>query len=220
MAPIEFVDEPGGSQPPVDDAAAGDRGTPGRRRPMRWAVAGIAVLVLLAWTLVRPHAGPTARQDPPTPAPSEPTSRGPAVVPRQPAPFQNCPRYAMCQVTAVVPAALVDAVRSQFPLGTVRWTATVEGSHSADTEPVLVRRRVDVGTSRWTLEISVAVDRGTAQLASVPWRLSLTAPSYAHLSTEAAGFTVDLVWLGPAGALPPVERLHRLAADPALVLPG
>jgi hypothetical protein len=223
MAGIEFVDEPG-PPPPADDVAIppDDRPAGGRmRRPLRWAVPAAAALALVAWTLVRPHGGPTAHREAPSPAPTAPTpSASPSVFPGRQAPFQHCPRYAMCEVSPVVPAAVVDAVRRQFPHGTVQWTSTVQGRRSGATEPVLLRRRLDVATADWTLEVSVAVDRGSGQLGSVPWRLSLTAPSYAHLTTEAAGFMIDVVWLGPAGVRPPDQRLHRLATDPALVLPA
>jgi hypothetical protein len=86
---------------------------------------------------------------------------------------------------------------------------------------VLVQRVVDVAGAGWQLRVAVSVRTGGGEPADfLADGVAAAARSYEHVDAEAAGFTLDLVWLGRPGTPPPDRRLHGLAADPALVLPN
>lgn len=207
--PIEFVDAPG---TPPTEAEPPDR----RRRPLRWTGAAATALVVAGWALLRPHAGPAATH----PAPASPARPGPVASPaiQIPPGFGHCPRYAMCTQSLAVPAFVAAAVHRQFPRAAVERMTTVEARRSGATEPVLLRRRVDVAAADWQLRVVVSVHTGADRADFLGDGIAAAAWSYEHVDAEAAGFALDLEWLGRPGTPPPDQRLRHLAEDPALVL--
>jgi hypothetical protein len=211
--PIEFVDSPGEPPPSGDDP-------PERtRRSFGWVGAGLVVLALLVWAVFRPHG--EAAADRPAPSPSSSSSAPEPVTPLPSATvfptFGRCPEFAMCTQSFTAPKSVVAAVRRVFPQATVARMMTVEEQRPGIAARVLIRRSVEVVAGRYQLKVLVAVHSRPAQPDLEAPAMPATA-SFEQVQAEAAGFTIDVMWVGPHDAWLPDWRLHRLAEDPALLL--